>query len=178
MPGGEGLVSKVRLKLHETASFEEKCLSGVEEAAAVAERLRRAGKVVVMTNGCFDLLHVGHVRSIEGARRLGDCLFVGLNSDRAVRSLKGEGQPVTPERERAEVVACLEAVDYVFIFDSLTADEAILAIRPEIHAKGTDYTEESDPERKSVLSYGGRTAIVGDPKGHATREILKRLKDR
>ena len=162
--------------MYESPSFAEKFLDGVEEAARVAQNARRAGKTVVMTNGCFDLLHVGHVRSIEDAKRLGDYLFVGLNSDRAVRELKGEGQPITPERERAEVVACLAAVDFVFIFDSLTADEAILTIRPEIHAKGTDYTEESDPERKSVLSYGGRTAIVGDPKGHATRKIIERLK--
>ena len=157
-------------------SSREKLLGSVEEAAAVAARLRRAGKAVVFTNGCFDLLHVGHIRSLEGARALGDYLFVGINSDRAVRDLKGKGQPVTPERERAEVLAALSAVDFVFVFDAATADEAILAIRPDVHAKGTDYTEESVPERAAVLSYGGRVAIVGDPKAHSTRGILAKLK--
>ena len=160
----------------QAGSYDEKVLKSVEDAAAVAERLRRAGKVIVFTNGCFDLLHVGHIRSLEGAKALGDYLFVGINSDRAVCSLKGAGQPVTPESERAEVLSALEAVDFVVIFDDVTADAAILKIRPHIHAKGTDYTEESDPERKSVLSYGGKIAIVGDPKGHATRDILAKLK--
>jgi rfaE bifunctional protein nucleotidyltransferase chain/domain len=162
--------------LTESPTYREKILDSVDEAAAVAGRLRRAGKTVVFTNGCFDLLHVGHIRCLEGAKTLGDYLFVGINSDRAVRKLKGQGQPVTPERERAEVLSALEAVDFIVIFDDLTADAAILKIRPHIHAKGTDYTEESDPERKSVLSYGGKIAIVGDPKGHATRDILAKLK--
>ena len=168
--GGEGN------QVNEAASYGEKVLPSVEEAAKVAERLRRAGKVIVFTNGCFDLLHVGHIRCLEGARALGDYLFVGINSDRAVREIKGEGQPVTPERERAEVLSALEAVDFVVIFDGKTADEPILKIKPHIHAKGTDYTVENDPERKSVLSYGGRIAIVGDAKGHATREILKKIR--
>jgi rfaE bifunctional protein nucleotidyltransferase chain/domain len=145
------------------------------DAAAVAERLRRAGKRIVFTNGCFDLLHVGHVRSLEHARALGDYLFVGINSDCSVRELKGKGRPITPEQERAEVLSALGAVDFVLVFDGRTADEVILAIKPDIHAKGTDYTEQTVPERESVLSYGGRIAIVGDPKGHSTKEILARL---
>ena len=160
----------------QTASYREKMLGSVDEAAAVAERLRRAGKIIVFTNGCFDLLHVGHIRCIEAARARGDYLFVGINSDRSVRNLKGPGQPLTPQAERAEVLSALSAVDFVFVFDTLTADEPILKIRPHIHAKGTDYTEKTDPERESVLSYGGKIAIVGDPKGHATRDIIAKLK--
>jgi len=160
----------------QAASYREKVLGSVEEAAAVAERLRRAGKTIVFTNGCFDLIHVGHVRSLEDAKALGDYLFVGINSDRAVRQLKGEGQPLTQEKERAEVLSALSAVDFVVIFDDETADSTILEIKPHIHAKGTDYTKETVPERETVLSYGGKIAIVGDPKRHATREIIKKLK--
>lgn len=158
--------------MDQAASYSEKVLADIETAAAVAERLRRAGKRVVFTNGCFDLVHVGHVRSLEEARSLGDCLFVGINSDASVRALKGEGRPVTPEKERAEVLSAFSSVDFVVVFDGATADEIILSVKPDIQAKGTDYTEETVPERKSVLSYGGRIAIVGDPKGHSTRNIL------
>jgi rfaE bifunctional protein nucleotidyltransferase chain/domain len=156
-------------------TFGEKVLAGVEEAAAVAERLRGAGKTVVFTNGCFDIIHVGHARCLEDARSLGDYLFVGVNSDSSVRAIKGEGRPVTPEGERLEVLSALGAVDFLFLFDGETADAAILKVRPDIHAKGTDYTEESVPERESVLSYGGRIAIVGDAKSHSTRDILGKL---
>lgn len=162
--------------MEESAGFHRKVLSDVREAAAVAERLRKAGKRIVFTNGCFDILHVGHIRSLVDARSLGDYSFVGINSDRSVGALKGAGQPVTPEAERAEVLAALEAVDFVVIFDDATADRVILAIRPDIHAKGTDYTEETVPERESVLSYGGRIAIVGDPKRHSTSDILSKLR--
>ncbi|MHC4711879.1 MAG: adenylyltransferase/cytidyltransferase family protein [Planctomycetota bacterium] len=157
-------------------TFTEKVLAGVEEASAVAARLRGAGKTVVFTNGCFDILHVGHIRCLEGARSLGDYLFVGVNSDASVRAIKGEGRPVTPEGERLEVLSALDAVGFLFLFDGETADEVILKVRPDIHAKGTDYTEENVPERESVLSYGGRIAIVGDPKSHSTRDILGKLK--
>lgn len=164
-----------RSDVERARTYGEKVLSGISEAAAVADRLRRTGKRVVFTNGCFDIIHVGHARCLEEARSLGDYLFVGVNSDDSVRTIKGEGRPVTPEEERLEVLSALEAVDFVFTFDGATADEVILAIKPDIHAKGTDYTEETVPERDSVLSYGGRIAIVGDPKGHSTRDILKRL---
>ena len=134
---------------------------------------RRGGGRVVFANGCFDLLHVGHVRYLEAAKGLGDLLVVGINSDEQVRRLKGEGRPFIPERERAEVIASLRAVDYVTIFHEPTVTELLLALRPDIHAKGTDYTEESVPERDVVRSFGGRVQIVGDPKDHSSTEMLK-----
>ena len=136
---------------------------------------RRHGARVVFANGCFDVLHVGHVRYLEGARALGDLLVVGVNSDEQVRRLKGEGRPFVSERERAEVVASLRAVDLVTIFPEPTVEALLLAIRPDIHAKGTDYTEESVPERQVVLSYGGQVRIVGDPKDHSSTDMLKRV---
>ncbi len=136
---------------------------------------RKGGARVVFANGCFDLLHVGHVRYLEGARALGDVLVVGVNSDEQVRALKGEGRPFVPERERAELVAGLRAVDLVTVFDEPTVEHLLLAIRPDVHAKGTDYTEETVPEREVVRSYGGRVCIVGDPKEHSSTEVLKRV---
>lgn len=136
---------------------------------------RRHGARVVFANGCFDVLHVGHVRYLEAARALGDLLVVGVNSDEQARRLKGEGRPYVSERERAEVVASLRAVDLVTIFTEPTVEALLLAIRPEIHAKGTDYTEETVPERRVVLSYGGRVLIVGDPKDHSSTEMLSRV---
>jgi rfaE bifunctional protein nucleotidyltransferase chain/domain len=136
---------------------------------------RRRGARVVLANGCFDLLHVGHVRYLEAARALGDLLVVGINSDEQTRRLKGEGRPFVPERERAEVVASLRAVDLVTIFPEPTVEALLFAIRPDIHAKGTDYTEESVPERAVVLSYGGRVMIVGDPKDHSSTDTIKRV---
>jgi rfaE bifunctional protein nucleotidyltransferase chain/domain len=136
---------------------------------------RKGGARVVFANGCFDLLHVGHVRYLEAARSLGDILVVGINSDEQVRRLKGEGRPYVPERERAETVASLRAVDYVTVFNEPTVTELLQALRPDIHAKGTDYTEESVPERDVVRSYGGRVQIVGDPKEHSSTEMLKRV---
>ncbi len=136
---------------------------------------RKNGARVVLANGCFDILHVGHVRYLEGARALGDLLIVGINSDEQVRALKGEGRPLIPERERAELIASLRAVDIVTIFPEPNVEALIRAIRPDVHAKGTDYTEETVPERAVVLSYGGRVAIVGDPKDHSTTEMVKRV---
>jgi rfaE bifunctional protein nucleotidyltransferase chain/domain len=136
---------------------------------------RKGGARVVFANGCFDLLHVGHVRYLEAARSLGDLLVVGVNSDEQVRRLKGEGRPCVPERERAETVASLRAVDYVTVFHEPTVTELLMALRPDIHAKGTDYTEESVPERDVVRSYGGRVQIVGDPKEHSSTEILGKV---
>ena len=138
---------------------------------------RKGGARVVFANGCFDLLHVGQVRYLEAARSLGDLLVVGINSDEQVRRLKGEGRPYVPERERAETVASLRAVDYVTVFHEPTVTELLLALRPDIHAKGTDYTEESVPERDVVRSYGGRVQIVGDPKDHSSTEILGKVRD-
>jgi rfaE bifunctional protein nucleotidyltransferase chain/domain len=136
---------------------------------------RRGGARVVFANGCFDLLHVGHVRYLEAARGLGDLLVVGVNDDEQARRLKGAGRPFLPQRERAEVVAALRAVDYVTIFHEPTVTELLLALRPDIHAKGTDYTEETVPERDVVRSFGGRVQIVGDPKDHSSTELLKRV---
>ena len=136
---------------------------------------KSGGSRIVLANGCFDILHAGHVRYLEGARALGDLLVVGINSDEQVARLKGAGRPVLPERERAELVASLQAVDLVTIFAEPTVTELLLAIKPDVHAKGTDYTEETVPERDVVRSYGGRVAIVGDPKNHSTSEILKKV---
>jgi rfaE bifunctional protein nucleotidyltransferase chain/domain len=136
---------------------------------------RANGARVVLANGCFDVLHVGHVRYLAGARELGDVLVVGVNSDEQVVRLKGAGRPILPEMERAEIVAALEAVTYVTVFNEPTVEELLLALKPDVHAKGTDYTEDSVPERDVVRSYGGRVAIVGDPKDHSTSAILTRL---
>jgi rfaE bifunctional protein nucleotidyltransferase chain/domain len=136
---------------------------------------RANGARVVLANGCFDVLHVGHVRYLAGARELGDVLVVGVNSDEQVVRLKGAGRPILPEMERAEIVAALEAVTYVTVFDEPTVEELLLTLKPDVHAKGTDYTEDSVPERDVVRSYGGRVAIVGDPKDHSTSAILARL---
>lgn len=136
---------------------------------------RENGSRVVLANGCFDVLHVGHVRYLAGARELGDVLVVGVNSDEQVARLKGPGRPVLPANERAELVAALESVTYVTVFDEPTVEELLLALKPDVHAKGTDYTEDSVPERDVVRSYGGRVAIVGDPKDHSTSAILSRV---
>jgi rfaE bifunctional protein nucleotidyltransferase chain/domain len=136
---------------------------------------RKNGARVVFANGCFDILHVGHVRYLEAARALGDLLVVGVNGDGEVRRQKGEGRPLVPERERAETVAALRAVDYVTVFHEPTVTELLLALRPDIHAKGTDYTEESVPERDVVRSFGGRVQIVGDPKDHSSTEMLGKV---
>lgn len=136
---------------------------------------RQNGAKIVFANGCFDVLHVGHIRYLQGARAQGDLLVVGINSDRQVAVLKGPGRPIMADFERAEMVASIAVVDFVTIFDEPTVESLLLALRPDIHAKGTDYTEETVPERDVVRSYGGRVAIVGDPKNHSTSEILDRL---
>ncbi|PYX93909.1 MAG: D-glycero-beta-D-manno-heptose 1-phosphate adenylyltransferase [Acidobacteria bacterium] len=137
---------------------------------------RAAGDSIVLTNGCFDLLHVGHVRSLRAAKELAPRarIIVGLNSDASVRVLKGEGRPRTPEGERAELLAALSDVDAVVIFPEADARALIREIRPDIHAKGTDYTAESVPERDVVIECGGRVEIVGDPKTHSSTEILRK----
>jgi rfaE bifunctional protein nucleotidyltransferase chain/domain len=149
-----------------------------EEVRGLGDRLRREGRRIVFANGCFDILHVGHVRYLEGARQAGDVLVVGVNSDRAVAALKGEGRPILPEQGRAEMVAALESVDYVVIFDGLTAAEILLDLRPDVHCKGTDYSRETVPEREVVKSFGGEVRIVGDAKNHSTRELLAEISRR
>jgi rfaE bifunctional protein nucleotidyltransferase chain/domain len=137
--------------------------------------VRRKRHRIVLANGCFDLFHVGHIRYLAGAKELGDCLIVGLNSDEQVRKLKGEKRPFMPENERAEIISALKFVDFVTIFNEPTVEELIRAIRPDFHAKGTDYTTETVPEREIVKEYGGRVAIVGDPKDHSSTDFLKTL---
>lgn len=145
-------------------------------ARAAVERSR--GGKIVLANGCFDLIHAGHIRYLQGARALGDILIVGINSDKQVRLLKGEGRPFMPENERAEIISALRCVDFVTIFPEATVTELLLAIQPDFHAKGTDYTEETVPEREIVLSYGGKVAIVGDPKDHSSTDIIQTVKTR
>jgi len=137
--------------------------------------LRKTGRTVAFANGCFDLLHVGHVRYLEAAAAEADVLVVAINDDASVRGLKGEGRPILSAAHRAELVAALRAVDYVVIFHEPTVTPLLEALRPDVHCKGTDYTVESVPERDTVRAYGGRTAIVGDPKDHSTRDLLARI---
>lgn len=144
-----------------------------EKLASILDGLRARGKKVVFCNGCFDVLHVGHIRYLRGARALGDVLVVGINSDSSVRELKGPAYPLMPEEERMEIVAALGDVDYVTYFAENSADRLLLKLRPHIHAKGTDYTPESVPERETVLSYGGKIAIVGDSKGHSSTHLKR-----
>ena len=137
------------------------------------EQWRRAGERIILANGNFDLLHVGHVRYLRGAKALGGKLVVAINSDESVRTLKGEDRPIMPEQERAEIVSALADVDAVIVFPELDVRSIIREIRPDIHAKGTDYTSDSVPERDVVADCGGRVAIVGDPKDHSTSEIIR-----
>ena len=145
----------------------------LESLETVVAALKTSGKTGVFANGCFDLLHVGHIRYLQSARQLGDALVVGLNSDESVRQLKGPQRPLMPEDERAEILAALSCVDYVVIFQELTVERLLRVLKPDIQCKGTDYTEETVPERDVVRSYGGRVAIAGDPKDHSTRDLIQ-----
>ncbi|HBA55632.1 adenylyltransferase/cytidyltransferase family protein [Syntrophorhabdus aromaticivorans] len=142
----------------------------------IIETEKKQGKRIVFGNGCFDLIHVGHIRYLQGAKALGDVLIVAVNDDSSVTGLGKRKQVVTPALERAEIVAAIEGVDYVIIFSEPTVEHLLYALKPDIHAKGTDYSEESVPERDVVLSYGGKVAIVGDPKDHSTRDIIQSIK--
>jgi D-glycero-beta-D-manno-heptose 1-phosphate adenylyltransferase len=142
----------------------------------LAER-RKCAERIVLANGCFDLLHVGHIRYLEGARREGDVLVVGVNSDASERALKGGGRPILPQQARAELVAALKVVDYVLIFDEPDVAALLTALRPDVHAKGTDYTVRTVPERELAARLGVRVAIVGDPKRHSTRDLLTRVRE-
>jgi D-glycero-beta-D-manno-heptose 1-phosphate adenylyltransferase len=153
--------------------MENKKLLERSELREQVERWRRAGERIILANGNFDLLHVGHVRYLRGAKQFGGRLVVAINSDESVRTLKGTGRPIMPAEERAEIVAALADVDAVVIFPELDVRALIGEIRPDIQAKGTDYTEDSVPERDTVAEYGGRVAIVGDAKQHSTSEIIR-----
>jgi rfaE bifunctional protein nucleotidyltransferase chain/domain len=146
------------------------------ELAAQVSRDRERGLTVAFANGAFDLLHVGHIRYLEAARREGDRLIVAVNDDESVRGLKGAGRPIMPAADRAELVAALRAVDYVVIFPEPTVAPLLALLEPDVHCKGTDYTADTVPERDTVRAYGGRIAIVGDPKDHSTRAMLVRLR--
>lgn len=147
----------------------------IAEVERALTSLRRRGATVVLANGAFDLLHVGHVRYLQAAKAEGDALVVAVNSDASVRGAKGPGRPVVPEAERAELVAALGCVDWVLLFDEPTVSAVIERLRPDVQAKGTDYTADSVPEGVLVRSYGGRVAIVGDPKDHSTTSMVAKL---
>nr|AHZ45558.1 D-beta-D-heptose 1-phosphate adenosyltransferase [uncultured bacterium] len=146
-----------------------------DELVRRVARLRREGRTVAFANGCFDLLHVGHVRYLQAAAAEADVLVVALNDDESVRGLKGEGRPILAAAHRAELVAALRGVDFVTIFSEPTVAPLLDALKPDVHCKGTDYTVETVPERDTVRAYGGRIAIVGDPKDHSTRDLLARI---
>jgi D-glycero-beta-D-manno-heptose 1-phosphate adenylyltransferase len=149
-------------------------VTDAELVARVAD-VRREGRRVAFANGCFDVLHVGHVRYLQGAAREGDFLVVAINNDASVRALKGEGRPVLNEAARAELVGALRGVDAVVLFGDRTVERLLRLLKPDVHCKGTDYTVDTVPERDVVRDYGGRIAIVGDPKDHSTRALLDRL---
>jgi rfaE bifunctional protein nucleotidyltransferase chain/domain len=146
-----------------------------QELIDAVARERAAGRTIAFANGCFDLLHVGHVRYLQGAAAEADRLVVAVNTDASVERLKGAGRPILPEQDRAELVAALRGVAYVVLFPDPTVERLMRLLQPEVHCKGTDYTVETVPERAVVASYGGRTAIVGDPKSHATRDLIARI---
>jgi rfaE bifunctional protein nucleotidyltransferase chain/domain len=157
-----------------------RCKGIYRDAAALSselERRRRTEGPVVLANGCFDVLHVGHVRYLQGAAALGGLLVVALNDDESTRGLKGSGRPVVPAEERAEILCALAFVDYVLIFADSTVDGVMRVLKPDYHAKGTDYAPDTVPERETARSVGCRTVIVGDPKEHSSRDIIRQIRD-
>jgi rfaE bifunctional protein nucleotidyltransferase chain/domain len=150
-------------------------LKTLTELKKIVGGAKAAGKTVVLANGCFDLFHVGHIRYLRGAKAKGDILVVALNSDGSVRRLKGKGRPILPQGERAEILAAFSFVDYVTIFREPNVEKILLALKPEVHAKGSDYTEGTVPERDTVRKYGGRVAIAGGPKVRDASEIIKKI---
>lgn len=149
---------------------------GTMELRAAVDRERASSRTIALANGCFDMLHVGHIRYLQDAARVGDVLVVAVNSDESVRRLKGEGRPVMPELERAELISAIRGVAYVTVFEEASPAGLIELLRPDFQCKGTDYTEDSVPEAALVRSYGGRVVIVGDPKDHSTSDLLRRMK--
>ena len=145
------------------------------ELVQAVRRERASGKTIALANGCFDLLHVGHIRYLQGAAREAACLIVAVNDDQSVAALKGPGRPILPASDRAELVSAVRGVRYVVVFPDQNVERLLSMLKPDVHCKGTDYTVESVPEREVVRAYGGRIAIVGDQKGHATRDLLKRI---
>ena len=149
----------------------------LDQLKSIIAKERKAGKRIVLANGCFDLIHVGHIRYLRESKERGDILVVALNSDSSVRKLKGPGRPILGEEERVAIISSFDFVDYITVFEEPDVAEILLALKPDIHAKGSDYTEETVPERKTVLSYGGTTAITGGPKVKSTSEIIRQILD-
>ena len=147
-----------------------------DQLIALARAERTAGRSIALANGCFDLLHAGHIRYLEGAKAQADRLVVAINDDDSTRRLKGPGRPILSAADRGELVSALKSVDYVVIFPEPDVNDLLAVLKPDVHCKGTDYTAETVPERETVRSYGGRTAIVGDPKDHSTRGLLDRIR--
>jgi len=154
-----------------------KKLKKLHELKKIVESKKSKNKTVVFCNGCFDILHVGHIRYLKEAASLGDILILALNSDKSANEIKGEGRPVTEHYERAEILAEFPFIDYIVIFDEHNVEKLLLELKPDIHAKGTDYSQNSVPEKDIVLSYGGRIAITGDPKNHSSTEIFSKIKN-
>ncbi len=155
-----------------------KIIKNRDELAKKIEELKKQGKRIVLTNGGFNLLHVGHIRSLIDAKKHGDILVVAVNSDTSLKKLKGDDYPIIPEAERIEVLAALECIDFLTIFSESTVDNLLLKLKPHVHAKGTDYSKETILERETVLSYGGETAIVGDSKDHSSSNIIELIRNR
>lgn len=153
-----------------------KIIKDREELAHKIEELKKQGKRIVLTNGGFNLLHVGHIRSLVDAKKHGDILLVAVNSDTSLKKLKGDDYPIIPEEQRLEVLAALECVDLLTIFPESTVDNLLLKLKPHVHAKGTDYSKETILECKTALSYGGEIAIVGDTKNHSSSNIIERIR--
>ncbi len=149
---------------------------GEEELRATLERERANGKSIAFANGCFDVLHVGHIRYLQDAANIADVLVVGVNSDNSVRELKGEGRPVMPANERAELISAIKGVGYVTIFEDRSPARLLQSLKPDFQAKGTDYTADSVPEAEIVKSYGGKVVITGDPKDHSTTAVLEKMR--
>ncbi len=156
-------------------SRKDKIILDHQKLLEKVNQLRAEGKTIVFTNGCFDIIHVGHIRYLEGASKEADILILALNTDESTKILKGPNRPIIPLNERLEIVAAFECVDLVTVFDGKKCDKLLNLLKPDVHAKGTDYTYENVPERETVLSYGGKIAIVGDPKNHSTSDLLKKL---
>jgi rfaE bifunctional protein nucleotidyltransferase chain/domain len=152
-----------------------KIVKSIKELSRRLATAKRKGKKIVFANGVFDILHVGHIRYLRGAKALGDILVVGVNSDKSVKKLKNPHLPITPQKERLEILSYINFIDYIILFEDETADRILAHLQPDIHAKGTDYTKETVPELETVLSYGGRVAISGDRKKHSTTALIKRI---
>ena len=150
-------------------------ICSLDKLPNLIEKLKKDNKKIVFANGCFDILHVGHIRYLEHAKSLGDILIVGINDDESGSQLKGHGRPIMPGEDRIEIVTALECVNYAVLFSDLTVENLLRLIKPAIHAKGTDYTAETVPERDIVLSYGGQIAITGDRKNHSTTDIISKI---